>query len=302
MNYVRVWWWLALLAALGARADGTAADANATYIDRLHDSLSSTLTSWSDTLDEALAKALGGEGERGRDANGTSLQRERRDTDTFFQTRKYLAETSGTYIRVRGAASLSSLSRDETRLSVRLHLPLSKVRRRLRFFVEDLDDRNAGDLFRRTPSAQQAATLGDTEPKFGLNYFAPRAFGIYSKYSLGFSGLHPYVRGRYGRVFEAGAWIVEPVETLQYSEKYDFSESTDLYVDTEPRAGELFRIRLYRGTRAHRDGMVYGAGVSYAWRFSRHTGVRLVQSFAGDTDYTYTPPGENSSRKFSGIH
>ncbi|WP_457596968.1 hypothetical protein, partial [Hydrogenimonas sp.] len=143
---------------------------------------------------------------------------------------------------------------------------------------------------------------GDTEPKFGLNYFAPRAFGIYSKYSLGLSGLHPYVRGRYGRVFDAGSWIVEPVETLQYSEKYDFSENTDLYIDTEPREGELFRIRLYRGTRAHRDGMVYGAGVSYAWRFSRHTGVRLVQSFAGDTDYTYTPPGENSSRKFSGIH
>lgn len=282
-------------------------EANATCLDRFHDYFSTKLIDWSDALDRSLSDALGHGDANGTasDAEDAALREERSRSDRFFQTRKYLDETSQTYIRMRFAASTSSLYDDRSHLYVRLHLPFFMVQKRLRFFVQDVNEENAKDLVRKTPrenGSEPGARPEESSPKFGLSYFAPGALGVETKYSVGLSGLHPYARARFHTVWNMSDWVFEPVETLQYSERSDFSEHTDLYFDTEPRPGRLFRIQLYRGTQAHRDGMYYGAAVSYEWIFSRHTGVRLVQSFAGDTAYTYTPRGSGESVRFRGVN
>jgi hypothetical protein len=297
---------LALAVHLSAEHNMTAvSDENATFVDRIHSYLSEKVVDLSETLDTTLAEALGEEREaKRREAKEAKARAERERSDAFFQTRRYLNETPKTYIRLRAAASVRSAQDEESTFNVRAHVPLSRVRRRLRLFVEDLNEENAeylvkeSDATAQTPSGRPA----DTSPKLGINYFAPRAFGIASKYSLGLSGLHPYVRARYSRLFQAGEWMVEPVQMLEYSERYDFSERTNLYIDRAVSETTLFRIQFDRGTQAHEKGMYYGAGVGCYWTLSRHTGMRLVQTFRGDTGYEYTPEGESGPRSYKGIY
>lgn len=290
---------LLFFAAGALQAGGSdGVDGNVTWIDDYYESISNEVVEWSESIDRTLYDWLGGEERNGtRGENETELEKERRRSDEFFQTRKYLNETSRAYVRLRADTALRSLESGETSLNMRVHLPLSRTRRRLRFFIEDLNEDNAENLVKKTDTESD-----ETSPKFGINYFAPEAYGIRSKYSLGFSGLHPYLRGRYNMVFEPGDWVVEPVETLQYSEKYDFSEKTDLYFDTEPEEETLLRIHLGRGTRAHKKGMSYALSVSYSLNLTDRSGMRVAQSFSGHTRYEYTPDGTEETKRCSGIY
>jgi hypothetical protein len=273
-------------------------DENGSWVDDYHESISEEVVEWAESIDRTLYEWLGGDEENATARHtATDLERERKNNDAFFQTRKYLNETSRAYIRLRVDTSVRSLESDDTNFHVRVHLPLSRTRKRLKFFIEDLNEDNAENLVKRSDE-----TTESDSPKFGLNYFAPEAYGIHSKYSLGLSGLHPYVRGRYNMVFEPGVWVIEPVQTFQYSERSDFSEWTNLYFDTEPWEETLFRIRLSRGTRAHEKGMPYGIALSFSRETAGHSGVRLVQSFAGHTRYEYTPDGSDETRRYSGIY
>ncbi|WP_300364575.1 hypothetical protein [Hydrogenimonas sp.] len=289
---------LALL-TLHLSADSNTTDENATFIDEYHDSFSDQVVKWSDKIDQTLVNLLGEEVNATKRSDETPLEKERESSDRFFQTQKYLNETSQTYIRLRVDTSVRSLESDETNFHVRVHLPLSRTKKRLRLFIEDLNEDNAENLVKKSSDDPEKE---EVSPKIGINYFAPRAFGIHSKYSLGLSGLHPYVRARYSMVFEPGNWVVEPVQTFQYSEKYDLSERTNLYLDTEPWENTLFRIQLSRGTRAHRKGMYYGLGFTYNWGMTRHSGMRIVQTFAGNTKYEYTPEESTKTETFPGIY
>ena len=291
--------WIGIgMMAVQLHADINATDENSTFIDDYHGTISDQLVDWSETIDETLYNLLGGEESNVSDKRAeTPLEKERESTDEFFQTQKYLNETSLTYIRLRVDTTVQSRESDDVGINARVHLPLSRTKKRLRLFLEDLNEDNAEDLVKKTDDGNE-----DVSPKIGVNYFAPRAYGIHSKYSLGLSGLHPYVRARYSIVFEPGNWVIEPVQTLQYSEKYDFSEWTNLYLDAEPRENTLFRIQLNRGTRAHKKGMRYGLGFSYNWNLKRHSGMRIVQSFSGDTKYEYTPDDSEETETFGGIY
>ncbi|WP_456449605.1 hypothetical protein [Hydrogenimonas sp.] len=288
---------LSLYAEEGGEA-GT--DLNDTMVDDFHGFVSDRVLEWSDALDRGLVKILGTEEDEDtfeKEGGEKPLEIERKKSDTFFQTRKYLNETARTYIRMRLDTSVQSLEKEETNFHVRLHLPLPRASRRLRLFIEDLNEENAENLVKKSDTES-----GEGAPKVGINYFAPEAFGVHSKYSLGLSGLHPYVRARYNMVFEPGAWVIEPVQIFQYSEEYDFSESTNLYFDTEPWEDTLFRIRLGRGTQAHRKGMPYDLSFNCSWGLTGRSGMRVSQSFAGHTRYEYTPEGSDETEKYSGIY
>ncbi len=292
------WLWALslLLAFLTAGTCGEIQEeSNDTWVDEYHESISEEVVEWSESIDRTLYEWLGGEEtNKAQAASETELEREREKSDAFFQTRKYLNETSRAYIRFRLDTSVRSLESDETNINVRVHLPLSKTRKRLKLFIEDLNEENAENLVKKTDD--------ESAPKIGINYFAPKAYGIRSKYSLGLSGLHPYVRGRYSVAFEPGDWVIEPVQTIQYSEKYDLSEKTELYFDTEPWEDTLFRIRLSRGTRAHKKGMPYGISLSCSRNLSDRSGFRVAQSFSGHTRYEYTPDGSEETKEYSGIY
>jgi hypothetical protein len=268
-------------------------------IDRLHRFISQKVVSFSDEMDRTLADFLAD----GDDRNMTDRQQkrvvalwdERSRADRFFQTQKYLNETSATYIRVRFETAQHSRMSDENSWNVRVHLPLGRTKRRLRLFVQDLTEENARYLTRRDDR------LDSDDPKFGIEYFAPARYGVASKYTLGMSGLHPYARARFSTIWENGRWMVEPVQEVGYSFQDDLSERTDLFVDTMVDDG-LVRLEGYRGTRAHRPGMSYGAAVSYSRTFDRRSGVRVVQAFSGHTHYEYTLDGDEDSQIFSGIY
>ncbi|WP_201351829.1 hypothetical protein [Hydrogenimonas urashimensis] len=284
-----------MLTPLEAQTGAT--DANTSWVDNWYETVSGEVVDWSEAIDRRLYQWLGGDENISERGTETPLEAERQQTDTFFQTQKYLSETSISYVRLRLGTALRSLDSDETNFNVRVHLPLSRTRKRLRLFIEDLNEDNVENLVKKTENGSE-----EVSPKVGINYFAPKTYGIYSKYSLGLSGLHPYLRARYNMVFEPGGWVVEPVQIFQYSEKYDFSEKTDLYFDTEPWEETLFRVQLNRGTRAHKKGMAYGIGLSYHWGLTGHSGMRLIQSFSGHTHYEYTPDDTDETKEYSGIY
>ena len=278
-------------------ADSLAKDV--TVVDRWHDALSKHVADAGAWLDEKLYRLLGGDLPERHRAKRTSLQTIRERDDIFFQTRKYLEETSRTYIRLRGDLIQEEGGRATSKFRVRAHLPLDRTRRRLRLFFEDIDNDNADRLIKKSPETFSSTQASRNEPKFGLNYFAPRAWGIDAKYSLGLSGLHPYVRARYGKQFPLRDWIVEPVQHFEYSEKYDFSEGTSLYFDTKPYKSVLLRFELHRGTRAHEKGMNYSGGVILARMMGTRSGVRYMMNFSGNTEYTYTPAGNTDRTRYT---
>jgi hypothetical protein len=305
LTHGRLTWMTVLLAFLlpaaieaseperGAESADTNETNASTYVDTVHDYLSDELVHWSSVLDESLVGVIG-DANRTRESRMAALEKQRQASDRFFQTGKYLDETTHTYARLRFDLWARQREANEANVNVRLHLPLARTRHRLRIFVNDLTEDNVKDLIQANDQPEN--------PKVGVNYFAPEAFGIVSKYSLGFSGIYPYVRARYSTLVKKGDWIIEPVQIFEYSTRDDFAESTDFYFDTEPREGELMRFQLNRGTRSHEPGMYYGFGFSYSWIFSPHTGLRFIQSFAGDTEYVYTPEGGDEQVSYSGIY
>ena len=254
------------------------------YMDELHKSFSDKVLEWSDIIDVTLSKWLGGEEntmESGKvKSEEEKLLKERRSTDAFFQSDKYLGETADTYLKVRFDTQFQSLEDDAFNIMANAHLPLSRSKKRFNLFVEDVTKENAKNVLEDTDKKNAA-------PRLGINYFAPETYGIKSKYSIGLSGIHPYVRARYNIVFETGGWIIEPVQSFEYSTKYQFEEETDIYFDTRPTDMSLFRVQLYRKTDSRTDGMDYAFIFSYFHTGSRETGWRVSQTFWGNTQYGY---------------
>ncbi|BDY13340.1 hypothetical protein HCR_16520 [Hydrogenimonas cancrithermarum] len=255
------------------------------YMDELHKSFSEKVLEWSDMVDVTLSEWLGGEEnstEPGRaKSEEEKLLKERTSTDAFFQSDKYLGETDDTYLRVRFDTQFQNREENEFNVRVSAHLPLSRSKKRFNLFVEDVNKDNAKNVLEDTDEKNAA-------PRLGINYFAPEAYGVRSKYSIGLVGIHPYVRARYNILFETGEWIIEPVQSFEYSTKYQFEEETDLYFDTQPNDVSLFRLQLYRKTETRTDGMDYAFIFSYFYTGSRETGWRVSQTFWGNTQYSYS--------------
>lgn len=292
-----------LLAIIGMSLSFTAqaAQSNGTeenYIDRLHRSLSESVLEWSNAIDRKLSGWLGAENNETAEWEGerykAPIEKEREKTDAYFQNRKFLDETKDTYLRIRFDNTVQSRDEDKFDVRVDARLPLLRSQKRFNFYIEDLTKENA-DKTLEDVSNKSAA------PSLGINYFAPEAYGIGSKYSIGVHGINPYVRARYNKVFNAGRWAIEPVQTFEYSVKYRFEERTDLYVDTPLSDNELFRFQLYRKTQSDIDGMDYATVLSYFFTSSRATGWRISQTFWGNTEYQYRQDDGTMSDKFGGI-
>ena len=268
------------------------------YIDRLHRSLSNRVLQWSDTLDVKLSRWLGienNETDATTPAAGAGSVEHRRDkTDAFFQDQRFLKETKETYVRIRFDTIYQTRENDSFNLEMDAHLPLNRSQKRFNFFIENLTNKNAGKTLENVSSKSAA-------PSLGINYFAPEAYGITSKYSIGVHGINLYARARYSKDFKAGRWVIEPAQTLEYSLKYRFEERTDLYFDRALSKAQLFRLQLYRKTQTDVDGMDYAAVLSYFYTSTRATGWRISETFWGNTEYRYREKEGSLSEKFGGI-
>ena len=124
-------------------------------------------------------------------------------------------------------------------------------------------------------------------PDIGIHFFAPKSHGIRSRYSLGLSGLDPFVRARYNMPIETNGWLIDPIQIFKYSLDDEFEEETNIYFDKPFKDLSLFRVQLHRKTQTDIQGMDYALALQYYWSNRENTGIRISQSFFGNTKYPY---------------
>ena len=265
------------------------------WVDRVHADLSNWVVGTSDSLDSKLMEWFGEEGATQKENQLEKVKAERIRNDRFFQTRRYLEDSPDAYIRFRIDTTFYHIEPDDYRLRVRAHIPFSRLRKRLRIFVEDFNNRNYRNTF-------SDVREGESAPSVGVNYFAPIFHDIVSKYSLGFSGIHPYVRARYLYQTVWGHWAFEPAQTFTWSERDGWSEETEFYLDRSLGASQILRFYLARGTQADEPGMSYNIGSSVEWLVSKRSGWRVGVSASGSTDYRYTLEDSTRELRYTGIY
>jgi len=254
------------------------------YLDAFHKRASDHVIRLSGFADEKLVKI--GDFVQGKEYNITqdekSITEKNKDSvDSFFLSDKYLDQTNKSFISIRPDAKFSSKAEEEYNLKISASLAFSKSKKRFRLFVNELDQDNAKDVISEEENER-------TAPELGMNYFAPETYGVQSKYSLGVQGIYPFARARYSTSFEPGEWIIEPVQTLRYSLKDYFEESTQLFFDTKMTDTSLFRLYLSRGTKSSTPGMSYDNSITLFFSPTKDTGLRLSQFVSGSTKYQHS--------------
>ncbi|MBT8344301.1 MAG: hypothetical protein KJO45_06260 [Sulfurovum sp.] len=229
----------------------------------------------------------------------STLEEEVQSIDRFFQNDKYLNDTENTYIRVRVESHLQSKESNDFDLTVNAQMPFSKSKKRFKIFVDDLTLDNANDILQDTSKEDD-----DVTPDIGIHYFGSR-HEILSRYSIGLSGIDPFVKARYNMPITVNNWLIDPVQMFRYSTDDKFEEETNIYLDRKVNKNSFLRILLHRSTQDEIDGMDYALSVRYFRSTKKDTGFGFAQSFYGNTEYEYeTEKGlpHPKRKKYGGIH
>lgn len=295
---------LSLLLSLCNANNNVTIQQEAGYIDETHTTLSKKILEWSNTIDTTLSSWVGNDDINttivGSNASDNTLENKVKTVDSFFQNNKYLNETEDTFIRVRVGSKFYSKSSNDFDLRLKGQLPLSKSKKSFKIFIDDVTLDNDKNIL-RDDSEDDLSSV----PDIGVHYFSPKTNGIESKYSLGLSGIHPFVKARYTLPFTLSEWLVDPVQLVKYSADDEFEEETNIYFDKQFKESSLFRIQLHRKTQTEIDGMDYGLSLQYYWSTKQDTGLRFSQSFWGNTKYQYTVEKNielSQAKNYSGIN
>ncbi|MFC2057928.1 hypothetical protein ACFLR6_03215 [Campylobacterota bacterium] len=227
----------------------------------------------------------------------TTVEEKVHSVDQFFQNEKYLNETENTYVRVRVESYFQSKGSNDFDLTVRAQIPFSKSKKRFKIFVDDLTLDNADAILKDT-------TVNDDTPDIGIHYFASR-HNILSRYSIGLSGIDPFVKARFNMPINIDEWLIDPVQLFKYSTDNKFEEETNIYFDKKVSEKSLFRIQLHRSTQEEINGMNYALSAQYYRSTKKNTGFGFAQSFFGNTEYEYTTEKgvpHPKTKKYGGIH
>ncbi len=204
---------------------------------------------------------------------------EREIVDEFFLTRKLLEERDESYVRVSYIHKVNSLEEEGNDLTLRARLGLGRSKKRLKLFIEDLKDDSAKNIGK---SSEENA------PSIGVEAFDKKRFGIKPRYSIGFRGIDPFARARFSYHTDLGRWHLEPIQTFTYSLEDEFSEISELFLDTQMSKRTLLRFVLDRGTKSHVKGMHYDGFVQYFWTPRKHRALSFNLGFNGSTKYENT--------------
>jgi len=258
-------------------------DSEITYIDETHKAVSDTVIEWSVDLDTMIS------GWFGEDDNNITTEAQRKQSirppnkrvksvDSFFQNKKYFDETEETFVTLRLESKLQSRESHDYKVKLGGQVLLSKSKERFKFFMDNATSDNIADIKKEDESSS---------PELGVNYFAPDKYGVESKYSIGIRGIHPFVRARYYMTFATDLWYIEPSQSFKYSSNNKFEEETSIYFDRRFVDLSLFRILLHRKTKEETRGMDYDLTLQYYWSPFDNIGLRVSQSFLGNTKYPY---------------
>jgi len=206
-----------------------------------------------------------------------TLEERVKSADAFFQNNKYLDETENNYVRIRLGSYFQSKESSDFDITLRAQMPFRKSKKNLKIFVENINVDNAKDILKDDDSA----------PDIGIHYFRT-AHDIISRYSIGLSGIDPFVKARYNMPIKTDKWLIDLVQLFQYSTDDKFEEETNIYFDKEVGKKSLLRIQLHRSTHEDVDGMNYALSLRYYESLKKHTGFGFAQTFVGNTEYQYT--------------
>lgn len=216
--------------------------------------------------------------------------------DALFQNEKYIEETKKSFLRLSTDYVYNSIDSNDMNVRLTAKLALNKSRKNLKLYLSGFNQDNIDDISKRDE-------YDDGKPEIGISYLLQFKNNIETKYSLGIRSMHPYVRGRFSYTKEINSWIIEPVQTVEYSTKDEFKEDTKLYLDTEVIDKVKFRLELSRGTKSKDDGMDYASIASLFWTPQTRTGLQLSQGVYGNTKYMYTiDETMKKQEKYSGIN
>ena len=216
-----------------------------------------------------------------------------KSADAFFQNNKYLDETENNYVRIRLESFFQSKESSDFDLTLRAQMPFRKSKKHLKIFVENINVDNARDILQDDDK--------ENSPDIGVSYFAPDTYGINARYSLGLSGIEPFVKARYNMPIKTDKWLIDLVQQFQYSSDDKFEEETNIYFDKEVGKKSLLRIQLYRSSQEDVDGMNYALSLRYYESLKKHTGFGFGQTFVGNTEYQYTDDN-GQTNTFAGIN
>ena len=249
-------------------------------IDEVHADLSNKILEWSKIIDDTLYGYID-------DTNGTNALQyqtcstEPESIDAFFQTNKYLEETENTYVRVRIGEYFKSRESHDFKLKFSVQLPLSRSKKSFKLFMEDIEIDDVKNGFSKD------VTEDSSSANLGIHYFAPAISGLQSRYSLGFSGINPYIRARYNVPVKTESWQIDTVQSFKYATDNTFEEKTNIYFDKYYSDLSFFRMQLHRKTETDINGMDYGFIFQYYNAINQNIGLRSTLAFLGNTKYQY---------------
>jgi len=272
------------------------------YVDRYQEALSAKVHEWGVDIDGVLLQTynfIGGDGNEteGADANlsvsdvnKSTLEQEHNlskklqsnaavrseKVDELFLSRRLLETRDRSYVRVSFIKQINSLDSDSSAFKVRARLGLGRSKKRLKLFIEDFNEDSAKNI---------GKTDAEESPTIGIEKKSNKFFGIRPRYSIGFKGFDPFVRARYNYETDLGRWHFEPVQTFIYSLDDEFSEKTEVYLDTPTSERTLLRFVVDRGTESRHGGMNYDGFVQFFWTLRKNRGLSLNLGFNGDTKY-----------------
>ena len=204
---------------------------------------------------------------------------EENSIDAFFLTRKLLEERNRSYIRVSFLQPIQSLGEEAFRFNVKARVHLTRSRKRLKLFIENFNDDSAKNIGKADEK---------DNPSIGLEQESKTIFGIRPRYSIGFRGIDPFVRARYTFETDLGRWHFKPVQTFQYSLDDEFSEITELFLDTPTSERTLLRFVIDRGSNTIDPGMHYDGFIQWFFKPRKKAGLSLNLGANGSTKYENT--------------
>lgn len=218
--------------------------------------------------------------------------------DQFFQNERYLDETENTYIRVRFQSYFQTKDSNDFDVKLRAQAPFSRSKKHLKIYIDDLTVENADNTLRDVSNDDKGT------PDIGIHYYAPLR-KIRSRYSVGLSGIDPFVKARYNMPVMVDQWRMDTVQLFEYSTDDKFEEETTIYFDRLWKDRSLVRIQLQRSTHQETDGMDYFLSAQYFKATKKDAGYGIAQSFYGNTKYEYTvdnTTGLPETETFGGIN
>jgi hypothetical protein len=205
--------------------------------------------------------------------------------DSFFLTRwfnDYFVDdtsfdpTNKSYIRLLGSYGIGSRSDNVSFADIRAKVMLPRSKHRLQLFIGE-----------ETKSGDELSTISAVEEHSGIGLRYLRDFfseTLRVSTSVGFSSIdNPYVRLRIGSPLVGGQWLLQPMQTLRYSNKDEFQEWTSLLISYNLINHGAFQWLLQRSTHSGVSGMEYLTEVSYQ-EINRHRiGIKPYMALFGRT-------------------